>query len=74
MTLGNDDRQVVIRYLECLNKPTLKGPWDCPCGSHKRIRNCHQATLNALRAKIPPSTAQYSCVQLKSDELLNDPF
>lgn len=58
--LCTDDRQVVMRYLECLSSPTLKGHWDCPCGSHKRIRNCHQAKLNELRAKIPPSTAQYS--------------
>ncbi len=63
--LGTDDRQVVTRYVECLSEPRLKGHWECPCGSHKRIRNCHHVALNDLRAKMPPSVAQYSLAQLK---------
>lgn len=70
--LGTDDKRIVIHFLECLGKPTLKGHWECPCGSGKRIRNCHQTTLNDLRAKIPPSGAKYSLEQFKLEESLND--
>ena len=63
--LGTNDRRVVIRYLECLSRPAIKGHWECPCGSGSRIRNCHQPTLNELRAKIPPSSAKYSLEQVR---------
>lgn len=58
--LGTDDRQTLVRYIECLSKPTLKGYWDCPCGSGKQIRKCHFPLLNDLRAKIPHSAAKRS--------------
>jgi hypothetical protein len=70
--LGTDDRRVVIRYLECMSKPTLKGHWECPCGSGKRIRNCHQTTLNDLRLKIPPLGAKYSLEQFDVEAGLED--
>lgn len=68
--LGTDDKRVVIRFLECLSKSTLKGHWACPCGNGKRIRNCHRTTLNDLRLKISPSTAKYSLVQFAAEARL----
>lgn len=70
--LGTDDRLVVIRYLECLSKHTLKGHLECPCGSGKRIRNCHQTILNELREKIPPSVAKYSLEQFYVEAYFDD--
>lgn len=52
------DEKRIIQYLECLSLNGLKGHWDCPCGSGKRIRNCHFNQLKDLRAKIPSSLAK----------------
>jgi hypothetical protein len=52
--VGASDRDTILRYLDCLSKETLKGHWDCPCGSAKRLRNCHWDDLKALHEKIPP--------------------
>ena len=55
--LGTKDPHAIRKYLEYLLQPTVKGHWDCPCGSGNRIRNCHRQQINALRGKIPPHVA-----------------
>lgn len=47
-----------------LRKPDLKGHWKCPCGSGKRVRNCHMTQILALRDH---ATADW--VQKKIDQL-----
>ena len=61
---GTDDISVILKYLEYLSRPEIKGHWECPCGSKKRLRNCHSAKLNELRKKIPPSVAKESLREL----------
>jgi hypothetical protein len=56
--LGITDRTRVIAYFDCLRRKALKGHFDCPCGSNKRLRNCHRAQLQALAKSIPPHIAQ----------------
>jgi hypothetical protein len=58
--LGKNDTFIILKYLEYLSKPKLKGHWDCPCGSKKRLRNCHFKELIDLRTKIPPHIAEQS--------------
>jgi hypothetical protein len=58
--LGTDDLDVILKYLEWLAKERIKGHWSCPCGSGKRVRNCHFSKLQDLRAKIPRSVAMRS--------------
>jgi hypothetical protein len=47
------DGDIIINYLDCLSKPKIKGHWDCPCGSGKRLRDCHLNKLTDLRQNIP---------------------
>lgn len=58
--LGTDDMAVILAYLECLSRHTLRGHWTCPCGSGRRLRDCHRSRVEDLRAKIPPATAEGS--------------
>jgi hypothetical protein len=76
--LGTDDFSTIIRYLEYLSKPKAKGHWDCPCGSGKRLRNCHFRQLLDLKGKISPQVARHSLIMLvssfstKSSPKIND--
>lgn len=45
-------------YLESLAHKELKGHHLCPCGSHKKNRNCHLPLLNLLRIIISPIVAR----------------
>ena len=47
------DVDIIINYLDCLSNPKIKGHWDCPCGSGKRLRDCHLNVLMELRQNIP---------------------
>ena len=62
---GTQDESMVIRYLECLSREGLKGHWDCPCGSGKRIRQCHFEKIRALRPRIPVWLAHQALERLK---------
>ncbi len=52
-----DDLVKVKKYFELLAAKRVKGHWDCPCGSGKRIRDCHFEMVRNLRDKIPRSDA-----------------
>ena len=54
---GTDDLVKVKKYFEFLAAKKVKGHWDCPCGSGKRVRNCHFELVRSLRNKIPRSDA-----------------
>jgi hypothetical protein len=62
--LGINDSNRVAAYLDCLRKKALKGHFDCPCGSNKRLRNCHRAELQELSQRIPPAIAQQAYERL----------
>jgi hypothetical protein len=64
--LGTADMAVVIGYLECLSRPALKGHWPCPCGSGKRLRECHRAEIEGLRSQIAPALATRSWQSLRT--------
>jgi len=56
--LETDDAPTIARYLHVLAKLSMKGHWDCPCGSGQKIRRCCRAKIEALRRKIPPVVAR----------------
>ena len=52
--LGFDDEEIVRSFLKLLvRKNPVKGHILCPCGSGKKIRNCHQELYKSTRAQIP---------------------
>jgi hypothetical protein len=74
--LGTDDVTVILGYLECLSRPTLKGHWPCPCKSGKRVRDCHRPQINDLRTKIPCELAKKSwsfCMNSSAEVTRLDP-
>lgn len=56
--LGTSDREAIERYLELFAKESCKGHWDCPCGSGRRLRDCHVDLVRELKSKIPCATAR----------------
>ena len=64
--LGTEDLGVIVGYLECLSRAVVKGHWTCPCGSGKRLRDCHRREIEELRAKIPPAVAKRSWESLRT--------
>lgn len=39
--LNLNDKKLVLQFTRLLKNGKLKGHWTCPCGSGKKIRNCH---------------------------------
>jgi len=62
--LGTQDAQVIYQYLESLCAKKVKGHWPCPCGSGKRLCDCHMATVQDLRKKIARKDAMMSLQRL----------
>lgn len=63
--LGTDDVTIMLGYLECLSRLTLKGHCPCPCKSGKRIRDCHRYQINELRTNISRKLADKSYRSLR---------
>lgn len=52
-----DDAKIIADYLQLLSRQTIKGHALCPCGSGRRLRQCHRDDLQNLSRKIPPFMA-----------------
>jgi hypothetical protein len=63
--LNTRDTQVICQYLECVSAKKAKGHWPCPCGNGKRLRECHGATVQALREKIARKDAATSLQRIR---------
>jgi hypothetical protein len=48
---------VLVEYLFYLEKLTVKGHWQCPCGSGAVLRRCHLTKVRELQKRIPPHIA-----------------
>jgi hypothetical protein len=55
--LGTNEQGVIRDYLVCLAAKHVRGHWSCPCGSGKRLRDCHLAKVLELRGKISTTDA-----------------
>jgi hypothetical protein len=67
--LGISNPTRVAAYFDCLRRTALKGHFECPCGSKKRLRNCHRADLQELAKRIPRDIAQLAFDRLRSSAL-----
>lgn len=52
------NEKIIADYLHLLSRQTIKGHALCPCGSGRRLRNCHGEDLKRLKQKIPPGMAK----------------
>lgn len=48
----------LLYHLRLLSQDWPKGHWSCPCGSGKRLRDCHRDDLMALHRRVPPPIAR----------------
>ena len=56
--LGTSDSEVILDFMELLaKKQPASGHVRCPCGSGRRLRDCHKVEYLALRGKIAPEDA-----------------
>lgn len=63
---GTTDRKTVSRYLECLSHERIKGHWPCPCGSQRRIRNCHGESIRTIQTRVSSGIARKALARLKA--------
>jgi hypothetical protein len=61
--VGTDDPRAICKFLECLQANKVKGHWDCPCMSGRRLRDCHFGLVKDLRARMPRGEAAQSLRQ-----------
>lgn len=54
-----------------LRKSTVRGHWRCPCGSGKRLRDCHLSLILALRDNTTSGWAQKKMDELEEWRRLN---
>jgi len=64
--IGTTDLQTAFKYLELLSKKEIKGHWLCPCGSRRKLRNCHYAVIRELKQRIPHRIVRRSWEQIWS--------
>lgn len=62
--IGTTDKAAVRRFLDYLGKETVKGHWECPCGSGKRLRNCHLEMFRSAQQRIAPWIAKQALNRL----------
>jgi hypothetical protein len=63
--LGITDEAAIPDYLDCLSHQRIKGHWNCPCGSGRRLRDCHIKDLKTLQRRIPRLVAQAAFDRLR---------
>lgn len=52
------DAKVIGNYLRLLSRQMIKGHAYCPCGSGKRLRDCHADDVRQLSQRIAPKMAK----------------
>ena len=64
--LKTTDLRVIIAYLEYIAAKKVNGHWPCPCGSNRRLRDCHLGVVAGLREKISRHDASKSLDALRA--------
>lgn len=63
--IGTSDLQIAFKYIEVLSKKDIKGHWLCPCGSQKKLRNCHGMMIRNLKQRVPHRVVRRSWEQVR---------
>jgi hypothetical protein len=64
--LGVQGEATIRRSLVYLSRERLKGHWTCPCGSQRRMRDCHLEKFRKLKNKIPSRLAKLALKRLQN--------
>jgi hypothetical protein len=57
--LGFSDVGVCLGFLELLSGKVIKGHWQCPCGSRRALRACHEQLVRRLGHQLPLRTRRF---------------
>lgn len=60
------DAKLIADHLKVLCKNPIKGHLSCPCGSGKRIRNCHRERIDQIRRAVNPAMARRMLDRIES--------
>lgn len=67
--LGLEDQHLsdyqLRAYMSAATAKTVKGHWACPCGSGKRLRDCHRAQVEALNEQVSKLDVRLLMKELK---------
>jgi hypothetical protein len=50
---GVSTDSAIREYVDIIARDVLKGHWLCPCGSGRKLRQCHQAQVVELKRRFP---------------------
>lgn len=56
--LGVSGQDAILGCVDLLRRRELKGRWDCPCGSGRKLRDCHLDKFRELQEAIPEDVFQ----------------
>lgn len=62
--LGVTHEPQIRRFLDCLGHKKVKEHWNCPCGSGKKIRDCHLSMIRKLQDAVSPWVARQALARL----------
>jgi hypothetical protein len=65
--IGSSDPRVVRRYVDMIAVKKVRSTWRCPCGSGRRLRECHGDVVKQLRSRIKRSAAIISLSHLERE-------
>jgi hypothetical protein len=68
---GTNDLRTAYNYLQTLSKKKIKGHWPCPCGSGRKICDCHQQGIRRFKERIPRQVFQRSWKYVQAVHLLS---
>lgn len=65
--VGSRGPRAIKRFLEMIVAKKVRATWRCPCGSGRRLRDCHDHVVRMLRGRIKRSAAATSLFYLERE-------
>ncbi|WP_354543406.1 SEC-C metal-binding domain-containing protein [Roseovarius sp. MBR-78] len=57
----------LVAHLRLLERKSVKGHVRCPCGSGRRLRDCHAELVRKQRVRVPPRLARRMLVRIAEE-------
>jgi hypothetical protein len=72
--MGTSDQNVLSRFREMIRQKEINGDWSCPCGSGKRLWDCHWKEVQGLHEDYMYYLEQYGWIINKERKLTEEKF